>query len=171
MCRSSDAILPAPQRNQVAARFRVRSMVVVCSISGRPRWCWQRLFQLGRCSASNSATIPLFLMLTFAGRSNLVCRPFSISGRAPARKTARSSRANPTRKRVFGGARPPSSPVRCRTCAHPALVAHTDRVLFERAQDRARAVLKLWPRSRRLRTSTAPAPHSQQRMFSRERPQ
>ena len=72
-------------------------------------------------------------MLTFAARSNLVRRSFSILGRAAWRKTIARSRANPTRKRVFGGAWPPSSPVRRSTRARPCLLAHAECVLLERA--------------------------------------
>ena len=88
--------------------------------------------------------VPSFLMLTFADRSNLVRRPFSISGRAASRKTAWSGRANPMRKRVSGGARPPTSPVRRIARARPSLLAHAEPVLLERAQDRVRYVRRLW---------------------------
>ena len=90
----------------------------------------QRHFQLGRCSASNSASILSFLILTFAGRSNLVCRPKSGAGRAARRETIARGRANPTRKRVFGGAWPPSSPVRRAARARPGLLAHAERVML-----------------------------------------
>ena len=74
-------------------------------------------FQLGRCGASNSASIPSLLVLTSAARSILVRRPFSISGRATRRETIARGRTNPMRKRVFGGATSPSSPVRRRSLA------------------------------------------------------
>ena len=86
---------------------------------------------------------PSFLMLTFAALSNLVGRPKSGAGRAAPRKTARSGRANPTRKRTFGGAWPPSSPVRRAARARLSLFAPAECVLLERAQDRVRVVLGL----------------------------
>ena len=61
--------------------------------------------------------------LTFAARSNLVCRPKSGAARAAWRQTNRNGRANPTRKRFFGGASSPSSPVRRAACARPRLLA------------------------------------------------
>ena len=48
------------------------------------------------------------------------------------RETHRIGRANPTRKRVFGGAWPPSSPVRCSAHARPCLLAPAERELLER---------------------------------------
>ena len=89
--------------------------------------------QLGRCVTPNPLRFPSGLISMFAQHSNLVCRPFSIWGRAAWRKTGRRSRANLTRKRVFGGAWPPSSPVRRSTPARPCLLARAERVLFERA--------------------------------------
>ena len=83
------------------------------------------------------------LLLTCAARSNLVRRPNSGAGRAAPRKTARSGRANPTRKRTFGGAWPPSSPVRRAARARPCLLAPAERVLLERAQDRVRDIRRL----------------------------
>ena len=109
--------------------------------------------------------------LTFAARSNLVCRPKSGAARAAWRQTNRNGRANPTRQRFFGGASSPSSPVRRAACARPRLLAPAERVLFERAQDRVRNVQRLWPRLRRLRTSTFPAAQSPRRTCGRQRPQ
>ena len=123
--------------------------------------------QLGRCVTPNPLRFPSGLISMFAQHSNLVCRPFSIWGRAAWRKTGRRSRANLTRKRVFGGAWPPSSPVRRPPRARSCLSVHAERVLLERAQDRGRAVRWLWPWFRRLRTSPAPAPHGPQRTCGR----
>ena len=83
------------------------------------------------------------LLLMCAARSSLVRRSKSGAGRAASRKTARSGRANPTRKRTFGGAWPPSSPVRRAAPARPGLLAHAERVLLERAQDRGRDTRQL----------------------------
>ena len=84
--------------------------------------------------------LPSFLMVTGAARSNLVCRPNSAAGRVAWRQTRRNGRANPMRKRVFGGAWPPSSPVRRAARARPRLLAPAERVLLERAQDRVRDI-------------------------------
>ena len=65
-------------------------------------------------------------------------------GRAVWRETHRNGGANPKRKRVFGGAWPPSSSVRRSARARPNLLAHAERVLIERVQDRVRDVRRLW---------------------------
>ena len=78
-----------------------------------------------------------------AVRSNLVRRPFSITGRLASREIARSGRAKGVRKRVFGGATSPSAPVRRLARAHSCLFVHAERWLLARVQDRGRDVLKL----------------------------
>ena len=70
--------------------------------------------------------------LTFVACSTLVCRPRSGRNRAPLLETIRRGRANPTRKRIFGGAWRLFARVRCRMRTHPCLLVRTDRVLFER---------------------------------------
>jgi hypothetical protein len=72
------------------------------------------------------------LKLTFVACSTLVCRPRSGRNRAPLLETIRRGRANPTRKRIFGGAWVHSATVRSCTRVSPLLPVRTDRVLFAR---------------------------------------
>ena len=74
-----------------------------------------------------------------------------------------------------GGAR--TSPLRphpqqCAAVAarHGSLCALLSCVLLERAQDSPRLIFRLWSRSRRLRTFSAPPPHDYQRACGLQRP-
>ena len=136
VCRSGGAILAAPPRCSASCRLKNLVDAGRSMMPGRLWWCRPRLFFSGRCAAPNSSRFPSCLMSSFAVCSNLVCRPKSGWGRAARLETIRRGRANPTRKRVFGGAWPHSAPVRCRTRARQCLLARTDCVLFARAAGR-----------------------------------
>ena len=87
------------------------------------------------------------------------------------RKAERNSSTNTSRKGAIESARWGRHMVRRAARVCRCLLAHTstERVLLQRAQDRSRDVLGLWPACRRLRTSQAPAPHEPQRPCGRQR--
>ena len=121
-----------------------RSMELFCRLPAEePRWCRRhhhfrshlmviqhRRFLFPRCGASNSSSMASCLKLTFVACSTLVRRPRSGRNRASLLETIRRGRANPTRKRIFGGAWVHSATVRSCTHVRPLLPVRTDGVLF-----------------------------------------
>ena len=147
--------------HQAAAQLKMGADAVSSSISGRLWWWWQRLFQLGLCSASRPARIPSYFISSFAGRSEVVRRPSGLRSRALAHETGRRGSIGTSRMAKRPGAACHRSSVRRSERARPRLLAHADRVLLDRVQDRPCGVLHLWPRSRRLRTSRARGAHGE----------